>query len=108
MKLSLQERYLLPSLLPEKGNLSDTIITKDIATKIAITQEEGAQIKVRTEGDKSFFEFPVVDPAEFTFTGAEINLLKTAVDKLDKDGNVTLQSADLCLKIKNYEKKEGE
>lgn len=106
MKLGFADRMNLTTLLPEKGNINDQLICRQILDKIAITETEktksGLQIKSTVDGKNSFWDWDKKHEKEIEiiFNASEINLLKDQINKLDKEGLITLQVLSLCVRIK--------
>lgn len=105
MKLSVTERIILPGLLPEQGSMVNMLLAKHIREKIEFTSVEienfSLKGKEQEDGSTSFKWDPqkAID-VEFHFEKSEVDFLKEQVDRLDKEGNVTSQNLDLCVKIK--------
>ena len=100
MNLSVKDRILLIAFLPKEGDLLTQILVKDVRNKTELTQKEllDCDFKVVDSGyvwDDKKAKNKVVD-----FTGKELELLKSGVERLDKENKITQDILELCLKIK--------
>ncbi len=100
MKLEVKDRLLIRSVLPQEGSLLEQTVARDIDTKIAFSQKELLDIKLKQQDERIVWDQAVDRSIEVEFTDAEIGMLKECVEKLDKDKKVTLDNIDLCVKIK--------
>ena len=104
MKLNINERLMINALIPKEGDLITQVIAKDTIEKIRLTQEEIKKINMRLEGegDDRCYRWENDFEKNVKFTEAEINQLKDAVKKLDKDKKINQSNLSLCIKIKEY------
>ena len=100
MNLTFKERLVFNALYPQKGNLSEQILVQDISKKVQFTQEEMQNANYKVEGRLASWDETKVKETEISFTGAELNFLKTRVDELDKNKEITQDILSLCQKIK--------
>ena len=100
MKLIFKERLVFNVLYPQKGNLSEQILVQDISKKVQFTQEEIQNANYKVKGNLASWDDTKVKEAKIEFTGAELNFLKTRVDDLDKNKEITQDILSLCRKIK--------
>lgn len=110
MKLTIKDRILITSLLPEKSNLSDQIISKGIREKVSIEKEEAEKIKLDSIKDENGKATPSItwnpelaEDVEIEFSDPEINLLKDSVEELNKNKQITFDILSLCVAIKALE-----
>lgn len=103
MILSIKERLHLRLLCPEKGNILQQILVKEILDKIKITIEEAEEIELKKEGQSIGWNNEKAKEIDVSFSIVELNLLKDQVNLLDKENKITQENIDLCLKIKNYD-----
>lgn len=108
MKLSVTERIILPELLPNQGSMVTMLLAKHIREKIEFTSSEIGDFNLRGEekedGSYRFKWNPEKEiDVEFHFEKSEIDFLKAQIDRLDKEGNITSNNIDLCLKIKEFD-----
>ena len=102
MKLSIKERIQINYLIPNKGNLIEMTLAKSIMDKTTITAEEVSDLNIRVEGDKTVWKDENEKPISVHFNEAELEILNKNIDKLDKEGKVTIDIMDLIKKIKRY------
>ena len=109
MKLTLKERLVLPRLYPQKGNLLSQITIRDINEKIKVDKIEVKKVSLKSnpKGGLTWDSKKAKDKT-IDFTEVELNFLKDQVTRLDKEENVTPDILDLCLKVKNYEKRQND
>ena len=50
MELTIAERVIITNLLPEKGNITDLRIVRDLARDLGFSEAELAEHKIREEG----------------------------------------------------------
>ena len=105
MKLFVQERMLIPNLLPEKGNIIDMTVKRDIVKKVELTQEELTELKLEVKQaantDNVYYTWDREKDVgiDVELTKKELELLQKQVKTLDDAGEITDQLFDLCVKI---------
>lgn len=102
MKLSVKERFLIPRVLPTKGNITNQTLVRDIANKVGFSSKEKKKFGIKSEKGRVTWEEKKAKETEVEFTFTEVQLLKDTVKNLDKKEEVTPNLLDLCLKIKEY------
>ena len=79
------------------------MIVKDIKSKVALTAEDRETIKMKANPSGPGVEYNTEQVCEtikeIVFTKAELQFLKSQVDRLDKAESVTEELLELCLKI---------
>jgi len=101
MELNIKNRLLLTtSLLPREGNIINLTLARDIRQKVELTQAEIKKygVKPNESGGLKWDEKGWMKKVQFT--NAEIELLKTQVNNLDKQQKINSELLDLCLKIR--------
>lgn len=115
IRLSLQDRYGISMLYPEKENLKTQLIICDIDDKIKVTKAEELKYKI-TKIPAQLPDGRVVSQSnwddekeleidtekgfnEFTFTDIELDLLKTQAKKQDSAGEILKHTARLYNKL---------
>lgn len=101
MKLSIKERLMLPTIMPLEGNLQEQMSVKVIKEKALISKEEEKAIKYKAGNEGINWDEKLAVDKEIDLNPAEIILLKSAVDTLDKNNKVTQNNLSLCIKIKS-------
>ena len=99
IKLSIAERMGMGELIPRESNILTLILAKDIMEKTKITQPEKEKINLRQEGNAIKWDKKCKEKA-FSFTNAELELLKEQISTLDKQNKVKPELLSLCLKIR--------
>lgn len=84
MKLSIAERLQLPILYPEKGDHITLTLKADIIKKVSMSQEEIAEVGLKTEDGKVFSWDPAkATEKEIDFSDSELELLRKKLKELD-------------------------
>ncbi|MHA2065667.1 MAG: hypothetical protein ACXABY_14925 [Candidatus Thorarchaeota archaeon] len=107
LKLIFKDRFVMSQILPQKGSILDLTIRKDLLDKVNFSAEEIKIANIREEDDGRVFwkdENTEGLGKDIEITKAELELLVSQVEKLDKDGNVTADIFDLCVKIREYDR----
>ena len=99
--MTVKDRILIGEFFPQKGNLITQLQAKDIADKTALSVEERKKINLRggVGGGLTWDEKTAKDK-DISLTDAEVQFLKDQVERLDKAGEFTPESAEVALKIK--------
>jgi len=105
MKLTLKERLTIPRLFPQKGSLLIQMAIRDINEKIRIGSKESKTIDLKPDRGNLTWNPKKAKDREIDFTDLETNFLKDQVKRLDKEEAITPDILEVCLKIKNYERK---
>ena len=93
MLLGIQERLLLPTLLPAKDSFEKLIIRKDVLAKIEFSQAEVRDFGMETvENQIKWKKSPLVD---VTFTDAEKNYVRDGLKKASEAQSLTTQHIPL-------------
>ena len=106
LELDNSNRISLISIMPAESNLIDRISIKEIKSKVNFNAEEIKQLGIKVD-DKliSWDENPT---KAFTFTNAELHLLKRFVDDLDKKSKVSDNLLPICLMIQDAKEMQNE
>ncbi len=99
MKLTTKDRVIFNSLYPKENNIISQTLIRDIDNKVRLTQDEFKKIDFKIEGGKATWNDKSKDK-DVEFTELELNLLKSQVDKLDKEKKITQAMLDVCLNIR--------
>lgn len=101
MKLSIGDRLQLGSFLPEKGNIFTMKFVKELQVKVDFSVKEMKDSNLKGTDDGMGYTWDSkTKPKEFSFTGAELDILKEGVARLDNASAITNQTLDLALRIK--------
>lgn len=102
IKINLATRFTILSLLPEKGNMMDMLLKRQIVKLIDITSEEVNKYKIHNENEKIVWtgengnEIP-----EFEFNDEQVNFLKRIFQQLNEQNNITDNILDFAVTILN-------
>jgi len=109
MRLDTKDRIVFSALFAQQDDLINQTLAKDISKKIEITQEEMKKLDLKRVENQGLIWNPEIDISkDVEFSKAEITYLKGRVDILDKQKQITQDVLELCLKIRNENKKEEE
>lgn len=97
MKLNVQERLMLPGILPQKGNLHTITMGEDIKKKVTLSADEIKKSGLDTQ-EKSYIWTDNIE-AEIKFTSDELKMLKDQANQLSTDGEITPQTLSLIEKL---------
>ena len=99
-KLSIKDRLVIVELLPVQGNIIDLTISKDIRQKAELGQMESTKIDLKIEGTSFVWDEKKAKDKTIEFTNAELELLKSQINELDKQKTIKPNMLSLCLKIR--------
>ena len=104
MFLSVMERLVLLSILPEQGNFITLKTTRELRESLSFSDEEQGMYKFQTEGQNVKWEN--MDEHGMPFTEKEIpietnprKIIKEALEKLDKEEKLQQQHYSLYEKF---------
>lgn len=100
MQLNIRERFVLPTMIQDKGSLSEQMIKESIIKKIRLTPEEIEKFNV-VENDNGTVQWNkhVSTDVDICFTDVEMGLLKSCCNKLDQEKSITMDMLPICKKI---------
>lgn len=102
LKMNLATRLTVLTILPEKGNLMEMLMKRQIIKIIDITPEEVQKYQIHNENEnvrwsgENLNEIP-----EFEFNDEQIKFLKELFTNLDKNGGITDNILDFVVEILN-------
>lgn len=89
MELSIKDRFILLSILPEKNNFLDFNLKSGIAKKISIGEKEQQELEIRELKDEGRITWDVekdlAAPLSVEFTTEEREYLKRTFEKASKE-----------------------
>jgi hypothetical protein len=100
MKLTIKDRFFIQAIYPKESSLIEQLLVKSIKEKCIIKAEEAEKIGLRSVDNTMVWDKSKEYDIDVEFTPAELTLLKTQIDVLDKAKKITLNLVDLCVKIK--------
>ena len=100
-KFNLHERLIFLSLLPKENDFSTMKILRKVSKDVGFTDEEYKyyNIKPLENGRISFDVVKSQEEKEFEIGEIAIQLIKTALEKLDKDKKLTQEHFSIYEKI---------
>ena len=105
MILTIKDRIVFFNLFPREANIVDQLVIQDINDKIKLSPDEREKINFRVENNQAAWSNNKLKDMDVKFLNPELTLLKSFVEKLDKEKKITMEILDLCLKIR--EEKNG-
>lgn len=102
LNLTAKDRLLMRRLYPEKSDLNTQTIVQDINSKVMLNDEEREKLQKTMRNTQGAIEWDenAVDDIEVELSNAELNVLKSQVNRLDEEEEITMDLLDLCQKIK--------
>ena len=100
-KLNLQERIIFLSLLPSENNFTTLRIIRKVVSDLGISDEEYKYYKVKPiEGGRvSFDPVKAQEEKDFEISEVAMHLVKTELEKLDKENKLTQEHLPLYEKL---------
>ena len=95
--LTIKDRFALVGILPKQNDIITMVMIRDIEIRIAITQIEKEEHRFRKNPDGGWmWELPEKRKT-FTFSNAEMELIRTQIIELDKQKKVNVGMLDFCI-----------
>ncbi len=103
MKLNIQDRLSIISLCPERADILTQLVVKDLIKKVELSQKdiEKANVRSREDGPGLQWDTGELPLKNVTFSDAELELLKSQVEKRDSEKKITQNVLETCLKIRD-------
>lgn len=102
IKINLATRFTILGLLPEKGNMLDMLLKRQIVKIIDITSEEVNKYKIHNENEKILWSGENLNELpEFEFNEEQVNFLKRLFKQLDEQNGITDNILDFAVTILN-------
>ena len=106
IELSAIETFVLQAMLPQQGNMLQLGIQKTISEKLGLSPEYLEEIDFVVT-DRMIHSNPEKDkPVRYIFTDPEFEIIRTAMQKLDKENSVRPDQYNVCCKIRDAKKAE--
>ena len=99
MKLTIKERLLITTMLPEEGNRLTMKALKDINTKIAFSAEELDKYNMSMTENGSIQYSNTEDTFDIDLNDAELKIICDNYLKLDTEGKLNPQTFDIGERI---------
>ena len=95
--LTIKDRFALVGMLPKQGDIITMMMLRDIEIRMAMTQTEKDEHKFRKRDDGGWeWELPEKRKT-FTFSNAEMELIRTQITELDKQKKINADLLDFCI-----------
>lgn len=101
-KFLVGERILILGLLPSEANLVTLKIVLELKRKVGLTAEEFKSVEMVMDEEKQLAKWNSSKdlPVELEFAEVEVDVVRKALQKLDKEAKLTEQHLGLCEKFK--------
>ena len=95
--LTIKDRFALIGILPKQNDIITMMMIRDIEIRMAMTQTEKDKHKFRKRNDGGWeWELPN-KRTTFTFSNAEMELIRTQITELDKQKKINADLLDFCI-----------
>ena len=103
--LTIGDRFAIISLLPKEEDIITMLMVKDIEIRMLLTEAEKKKQNFRIRKDvitkNVLWEWDFPERTKtFTFSNAEIELLRSRIDKLDKQKKIGAKILDTCILLR--------
>ncbi len=96
-ELTIKDRFALVGILPKQGDIISMMMIQDLGIKMAMTQSEKDKYNLRkSPGGGWEWDLPGKHRT-FTFSAAEMELIRTQITDLDKQKKVSIDLLDFCI-----------
>lgn len=99
LNLSLKDRFVVPEVLPQNGNIQDLLAIRDIIEKVRIPKD--TLEKYEEKEHAGVYVFPP-EGEDIEFTASEYYVLQESCKRLNDNKQVTNRTLDLCMKVLGY------
>lgn len=104
MKLNIQERLTVLSMMPTEGSFMELLFSKQITDSVKITAEETDKYNIKyntLEGNTSITWSPeaMTEEVDCYLAIEHIKLLKDLFDRLDADKKLTIHNFSTAMKV---------
>lgn len=101
-KMNLSTRFTTLSILPEKGNVMDMLMKRQIIKIIDITPEEVEKYQIHNDNENIKWSGETYDSIpEFEFNKEQVSFLKKLFTELDNNNQITDNILDFAVVILN-------
>ena len=97
--LNVAERLTLMGVLPREGSFVTLKLLRGLADKVGLKDEEFKELGVKQSGDKVEWNAKGIEPKEFEFGEKETDIIKEALQELDKSKKLSQQTYSLFEKF---------
>ncbi len=96
--LTIKDRFALVGILPKQNDIITMMMIRDIEIRMAMTRTELDKHKFRKRKDEEGWEWELPNKrTTFTFSNAEMELIRTQITELDKQKKISADLLDFCI-----------
>jgi len=99
MKLNLMERLTLLQILPKEGSYVTLKVIRDLQSELAPNEDEFIEFEIKQEGEKASWNEKGREEKEIELGIKSEELIKDALERLDRDKKLTFQHLSLFAKF---------
>lgn len=99
IKLNTLDRLTLVYILPTTGSIQELVEVMDIVRLVKFTEDEKKAINYKEDNGRITWDVNLDAGKEIEFTFEQLKVIKDTINSLDKDGKITLNILDTCLKF---------
>lgn len=99
IELSILDRLTLIYILPTTGSIQELVDVMDIIRLVRFTEEEKKAINYKEDNGKVTWNVDSETKKEVELTFEQLKIIKDTINSLDKEGKITLNILDTCLKF---------
>ncbi len=95
--LTIKDRFALVGILPKQDDIITMMMIRDIEIRMMMTQTEKDKHNFKKRNDGGWeWELPNKRKT-FTFSNAEMELIRTQITELDKQKKISTDLLDFCI-----------
>ena len=95
--LTIKDRFALIGILPKQGDIITMMMIRDLELKVTMNQAEREKHNFRKRPGGGW-EWDMADKRKkFTFSIAEMEMIRTEISDLDKQKKIGLDLLDFCI-----------
>lgn len=99
--LTIKDRFAVVNILPKQNDIITMVMVRDIEIRMAMTQAERKTHNFRKTAEGGW-EWDFSEKRKtFTFSNAEMELIRSRITELDKQKKISADLLDLCLLIRD-------
>ena len=99
MELSITERLVLLSLLPEQGNLTTLKLVMSLRNVLGFDEKEHAALNFKEDNGMTVWDTSGEKSKEIQFAPRAFTIVSDILDKMDKEKKLTVDHLSLCDKF---------
>lgn len=95
MKLKMQERLMLVSVLPTQGNFLTVALASDLRKKVLPDNTENETLGIKQQAEAIQWDTTKDFGKDFEFEKSEMQMIKKALKELDDSGKLSMNHIEL-------------